>query len=546
MDTRSFIEGRAKDAYKFFGNHKKTNNSYIFRSYAPNARNVYVIGDFNGWKEEKLRKYSTGVFSKTIKKVNKFDKYLFVIEDNDGNKSYKLDPFAKLCDLENQSSLVFDEAFKFSYKIKENNKINIYQVNFENLDREIFENKKKMDSFIQYLKNNNFTHLNFMPIFSNRIEASLGFAPSSFFALNENFTSINNFKSFIDLCHKNNIGIILDFDIGEFDPFNKGLIKFDGSNLYNYDYDDILYNYQGSVNMDPKKDIVKSFIFSLISYWIDEYNIDGIKFANLENMVFWQGDKARGYNEYWLDLLKDINLYIKSLGKISIGSFYYIWKNEFDEDLGFSYIYDRTFSNLIKIMQKYPYQRDNYSTVVENIIRGKYEKYILGFDFSDSLSEGASLCMKMYSDNKKYQQLKTLFLLLYSLSSKKMIFMEDEIGSLKSFDISRKVDFNKINKEEKDFNEFYKGLSKFYQDHKNLYKKDAQTKILEIEGYSLYAFIREYKKEKYLVLINLTDLDYKIDLDFKFEKILTSFDGKYKEDDKIKIPAFGSGIFRIK
>ncbi|EEB36043.1 isoamylase N-terminal domain protein [Anaerococcus hydrogenalis DSM 7454] len=143
MDTRSFIEGRAKDAYKFFGNHKKTNNSYIFRSYAPNARNVYVIGDFNGWKEEKLRKYSTGVFSKTIKKVNKFDKYLFVIEDNDGNKSYKLDLFAKLCDLENQSSVVFDEAFKFSYKIRENNNINIYQVNFENLDREIFENKKR-------------------------------------------------------------------------------------------------------------------------------------------------------------------------------------------------------------------------------------------------------------------------------------------------------------------------------------------------------------------------------------------------------------------
>ena len=84
MDTRKYLEGKGYDGYKFFGNHKKANNSYIFRILAPNAKNVYIIGDFNSWIEEKLRKYSTGVFSKTIKNVKEFDKYLYVIENENG------------------------------------------------------------------------------------------------------------------------------------------------------------------------------------------------------------------------------------------------------------------------------------------------------------------------------------------------------------------------------------------------------------------------------------------------------------------------------
>lgn len=546
MNTRLFIEGKSNDSYTFFGNHKKTKDSYIFRNFAPNAKNVYIIGDFNGWNEEKLRKYSTGVFSKTIKNVKEFDKYLYVIEENNGNKFYKLDPFAKLCDLKEEASIVYDKKYKFSYKFKEKENLNIYQVNFENLDEKIFDNRDEMIKFIQYLKENNFTHINFIPVFSNRFKDNMGFSTSSFFALNENFTSIENFKLIIDLCHKNDIGVILDFDISEFDSYNKSLIKYDGTNLYNYDYDDILYNYHGSINFDPSKKITKSFIFSLITYWINEFNIDGIKFVNLENMIFWQGDKSRGYNENWIKFLKDINNHINSLGKISIGSFCNLWKDEFDEDLGFSYIYDRTFSKIIKIMQKNPYERNNYSKFVENLICGNYDNYIFGFDFTDSLSEGASLCMKINSNDKKYQQLKTIFLLLYSLNSKKIIFLEDEIGSLQTFDINRKVDLYNLNDKELDFNQFYKKISKFYLENRNLCKKDSKTKILEIEGYSLYSFIRKYKKEKYLVLINLTDLDYKIDLNYKVEKIITSFDGKYKEDNKIKIPAFGSGIFRIK
>lgn len=546
MDTRKYLEGKGYDGYKFFGNHKKANNSYIFRILAPNAKNVYIIGDFNSWIEEKLRKYSTGVFSKTIKNVKEFDKYLYVIENENGKKFYKLDPYAKLIDKENENSIVYDKSYKFSYKYKNKNNLNIYQMSAKNFDRKIFEDEKYMDKFIRYLKENNFTHIDFMPIFANRFKEDFSYGSSYYFSINETYIAIEKIKLFIDLCHKNKLGIIFEIDISSFDPFEKYLNKFDGSNMYNYDYDDILYNYSGLINIDPTKNLAKSFVLSFITYLIKEFNIDGIAIANLENLIFWQGDKSRGYNENWLGFIRNINAYINDLNKISIGFYNSIWENDIKENLGFDLIYDRTLAKLIKINQKNPFERANYSYIVKNIIEKDYKNYILGFNYFDSLSEGASLAMKMNSNDKKYEQLKTLFLLVYTLNSHKMIFSSDEFGSLETFNFDKKINIFKQNKSEKDFNEFYKKLSDFYIRNKNLYGNESKIKILEIEGYSLYAFKRIYKNEEYLVIINLTDLEYKIDLPEKIEKVLTSYNENYNSKNKLYIPAFGSGIFKIK
>lgn len=546
MDTRKYLEGKGYDGYKFFGNHKKANNSYIFRILAPNAKNVYIIGDFNSWIEEKLRKYSTGVFSKTIKNVKEFDKYLYVIENENGKKFYKLDPYAKLIDKENENSIVYDKSYKFSYKYKNKKNLNIYQMSAKNFDEKIFEDEKNMDKFIQYLKENNFTHIDFMSIFANSFKEDFSYGSSFCFSINENYIEIEKIKLFIDLCHKNKLGIIFEIDISSFDPFEKYLNKFDGSNMYNYDYDDILYNYSGLINIDPTKNLAKSFILSFVTYLIKEFNIDGIAITNLENLIFWQGDKSRGYNENWLGFIRNINEYINDLNKISIGFYNSIWENDIKEDLGFDLIYDRTLAKLIKINQKNPFERANYSYIVKNIIENDYKNYLLGFNYFDSLSEGASLAMKMNSNDKKYDQLKTLFLLVYTLNSNKMIFSSDEFGSLDTFNFDKKINIFKQNESEKDFNEFYKKLSDFYIRNKNLYENESKTKILEIEGYSLYAFKRIYKNEEYLIIINLTDLEYKIDLPEKIEKVLTSYNENYHSKNKLYIPAFGSGIFKIK
>lgn len=542
MTSRKYLDGKSSKGYKFFGNHKKSNGNYIFRLLAPEAKNVYIVGDFNLWEKEKLRKYSTGVFSKTCKNVNENDGYLYIIEDKSGKLSYKLDPFSRKNDLKREVSLVYDKSFNYKYKFKDSKSINIYQANLKSLvDKKVFESKKSIEDFIFYIKKLNFSHISLMPIFSNNNIKSLGYAPVGFFALDR--LDIDTFKGFIDLCHKNNIGLILEIDIGEFSPYPKSLLNFDSSSMYNYDYEDILYNYHGSINTDPSKNHFKSFILSLLSYLIKEYRADGISISNLENLIYWQADPNRGYNEYWLDFIRQINDHIKSLGKISIGNYNGEWK---DLDLGFSYIEDRTMDEFIKIFQKEPFYRDSFSKLIKNTIRKDFSNYILGFNYYDSVSEGASLLMKMYSDEHKYDQLKTLFLYLYILNSKKMIFMANEYANPRTWNYEANEEKIKLNKDNKEFLNFYKKLTSFYQENKEFYK--GELKFLEIEGYSLYAFVRKYKKKSYLVLINFTDLSYNLKLEEDIDIILKTFDikDKIKRGENIKINAFGSFIALIK
>lgn len=140
MTSRKYLEGKSSKGYEFFGNHKKSDGNYIFRLLAPKGKNVYIIGDFNNWEKEKLRKYSTGVFSKTCKNVSENDGYLYLIEDKDGNLSYKLDPFSRKNDLNREVSIVYDKSFDFKYKFKDKKSVNIYQANLKSLlDKNIFK-----------------------------------------------------------------------------------------------------------------------------------------------------------------------------------------------------------------------------------------------------------------------------------------------------------------------------------------------------------------------------------------------------------------------
>ncbi|MSS77043.1 1,4-alpha-glucan branching protein [Anaerococcus sp. WCA-380-WT-2B] len=547
MDTRNYLEGKSNEGFKFFGNHKKGNKSYIFRLLAPNAENVYIKGDFNNWKSEKLRKYNTGVFSKTIKNSKVNDEYIYIIEDKNGNKIYKLDPYAKIQNKDFSNSIVYDDSYKFSYKYKNKKNLNLYQVNLRYLNEiGVFDDDKSMTKYIEYIKNLNFSHILFMPITSYKDVESLGYSPFSFFSLDVNL-DIYKIKRFIDLSHRDGLGVLVEFSLNEFDNSEKSLINFDFSNMYNYDYEDILYNYKRNINLDIGKDIVKSFVKSIIFYWIKEFNLDGVFISNLEDVIFWQGDISRGINEKWLNFLKDLNEEIKNESKISIGNYNSIYNNDINKDLGFSYIFDRSFSNIIKLFQKIPFYRDNYKEMVKKYFERDLNNFILGFNYYDSLSEGCSLLMKMYSEDFKYDQLKTLFTFLYSIESNKIIFMGDEFGSIEKFDL-RKLSRIKINKdEEEDFLEFFKDLSYIYNNIFNNFSGKIKDEILEIEGYSLYAIKRLYKKKNYLLLFNFTDLSYNLKSPYFLDTLISTKNNKksIEKDEIINIKPFESFIFQI-
>lgn len=551
MNTRDYLNGKSSDGYKFFGPHKRKKNDYIFRVLAPEAKNLYLSGDFNDWKKIPLRKYSTGVFSATVDNAKDKDRYHYIIEDKDGNTYKKLDPYARKISLEERVSVIEDSNYKLKYKSISKKIKNIYQVHLGSLFRGVDDKKEVYKNLVTHIKENKFTHVQIMPVNEYKNYKQMGYSSIGQFAFSERYGHIDDFKCFIDLLHEEKIGIIIELDIAEFDPDFLYLDKFDGTDLYNYDYQNIKYNYYGSINFDPSKNLTKSYLLSLVNYYLKELRVDGIFFSSVENMIYWQGDRNRGVNEEWLSLIREINQLTKVNKAYSLAGYNGVYE---DFDLGYDYIYDSEFRQIIEVFQKEPIKRAYYQKYIRNLIKNGNEKKILGFSYVDSTLNEANLAMKMYSDNRKIEQLKTLFTFLMTLKSSKLIFMGDELADLRTFSIYKNFDtkdFNDFN-----FNIYYKDLANLFLESKALNEDDSKVNLFDVDGYSIYAYERTYNNEKLLVIVNFTDIEYKIRSPHDLEEVLNSNDlkyqgtgnvnGKVKKDEEIYIETFGSAVFKIK
>lgn len=551
MNTRDYLEAKSFDGYKFFGAHKK-DRGYIFRLLAPNASEAYIIGDFNDWEKQAMRKYSTGVFSITIDQAKIGDSYQFILVN--GNKEIKkIDPFAKSINYVEKSSVICDDSYKFKIKKTKTEVKNILQVFLGSL----FKDKTKstdeiFKSIIDHAKENNYDCLSLMPVNEYQNYKSMGYAPMNLFSYSNRYGDIISFKRFVDLAHKNKIKILLELDIGEFDPDSMGLINFDGSNIYNYDYDDILYNYYGSVNFGLSNDLARSYIQSALDYYLKEYKIDGIYFPAIENVIYWQGDKNRGINKDSFDFLSKLNTHIKESKALSLAGF----SGEYDHDIDFDMVFDNKTKACVNMLKDEPIKRDYYKNFIIDLINKATSKNLLGFAFVDSFLNEASLAMKMYSDDKKLEQLKSLFTFLYTIKSPKMLFMGDDSGDLRTFSVYNEFDFKNFERNIVDFNTYYKDISDLFIKERSLSDKESEVSLLDIEGFSLYAYKRSFKNENLLVVINFTDIDYKIESPYDLEEIINTEDLKYKgsgningslsKGESINIMPFGSAIFRIK
>lgn len=551
MNTRDYLEAKSFYGYKFFGAHKK-DRGYIFRLLAPNASEAYIIGDFNDWEKQAMRKYSTGVFSITIDQAKIGDSYQFILVN--GNKEIKkIDPFAKSINYVEKSSVICDDSYKFKIKKTKTEVKNILQVFLGSL----FKDKTKstdeiFKSIIDHAKENNYDCLSLMPVNEYQNYKSMGYAPMNLFSYSNRYGDIISFKRFVDLAHKNKIKILLELDIGEFDPDSMGLINFDGSNIYNYDYDDILYNYYGSVNFGLSNDLARSYIQSALDYYLKEYKIDGIYFPAIENVIYWQGDKNRGINKDSFDFLSKLNTHIKESKALSLAGF----SGEYDHDIDFDMVFDNKTKACVNMLKDEPIKRDYYKNFIIDLINKATSKNLLGFAFVDSFLNEASLAMKMYSDDKKLEQLKSLFTFLYTIKSPKMLFMGDDSGDLRTFSVYNEFDFKNFERNIVDFNTYYKDISDLFIKERSLSDKESEVSLLDIEGFSLYAYKRSFKNENLLVVINFTDIDYKIESPYDLEEIINTEDLKYKgsgningslsKGESINIMPFGSAIFRIK
>ena len=310
FDINLFKAGKHYRLYEKFGSHITTLNGVegtYFAVWAPSAKSVSVIGDFNYWQEGKhqlhVRWDQSGIWEGFIPEVGKGSLYKYKIQSNHNNTiTEKADPYARRCEHPPKTaSVVWTDTYAWEdeqwlKKRKKHNAIDapfsVYEVHLGSWKKKIEENRslsytELADELVAYVKEMQFTHVEFMPIMEYPYDPSWGYQITGYFAPTSRFGYPEEFKLLVDRLHQNDIGVLLDWVPSHFPEDAHGLGFFDGTHLYEHpdrrkgyhpDWKSLIFNYE--------RNEVQSFLISNAIFWLDQYHADGIRVDAVASMLF--------------------------------------------------------------------------------------------------------------------------------------------------------------------------------------------------------------------------------------------------------------------
>lgn len=300
-----FHEGTNHQAYKLLSPDMTDGKTkqWTFRVWAPHAKSVSVVGNFNNW--DKLRnpmeKVSDGIWQCEIEGLEVYDIYKYCIQTNDGRSLFKADPYALHTETapSNASKLyksnyTWQDSKWLNYRKTVNpytSPMNIYEMHMGSWKRHADGNnmnyRQIADELSSYVKKMNYTHIEIMPITEFPFEGSWGYQVSGMFAPSSRYGTPDDFKYFVDTMHKNNIGVILDWVVAHFPKDDFGLYEFDGQPLYEYKEQwKAEHKEWGTRVFDYSSKEVKSFLISSANFWIEEFHLDGIRVDAVASMLY--------------------------------------------------------------------------------------------------------------------------------------------------------------------------------------------------------------------------------------------------------------------
>ncbi|WP_431107639.1 1,4-alpha-glucan branching protein GlgB [Winogradskyella poriferorum] len=318
FDIDLFKSGKHYRLYEKFGSHITTVNGVegtYFAVWAPSAKSVSVVGDFNFWLEGdhklNVRWDESGIWEGFIPGVGKGNIYKYKIHSHHNDiKTEKADPYARRCEHPpNTASIVWDDDYKWKdnkwiTKRKEHNALDapfsVYEVHLGSWKKKVEENRfltyeELAEDLVTYVKDMNFTHVELMPIMEYPYDPSWGYQLTGYFAPTSRFGYPEDFKLLVDKLHQNDIGIILDWVPSHFPEDAHGLGFFDGSALYEHpdrrkgyhpDWKSLIFNYG--------RNEVKSFLISNAIFWLDQYHADGLRVDAVASMLFLDYSREEG------------------------------------------------------------------------------------------------------------------------------------------------------------------------------------------------------------------------------------------------------------
>ena len=570
----NFYAGKEYEAQELFGSHfvtEKGVKGVKFTVWAPNAKEIWLVCDSNGFKIDdnyKLKKVSKkGIWSIFIPNMEAGEKYKYAIMSPWDNVVYKADPYARCSEVRPNTASIVYKTEKFTWedrnwiaKRKRRNlfttPMNIYEVHLGSWKRKedgsFYTYDELADMLPEYVEEMGYTHVEFMPLVEYPLDASWGYQGVGYFSLTSRYGTIEGFKKLVNEFHKRNIGIILDWVPGHFCRDAHGLYMFDGTPTYEYkDAWKADNKGWGTSNFDLGKPEVKSFLISSAMYWIKEFHIDGIRMDAVSNMLYLDYDRRPGewvpniYGDHGnlegIDFLKEINKVIdeSNTNVMMIAEESTAWKNitkhDGEDSLGFDFKWNMGWMNdTLEYIKLDPiYRKYHHNDITFSIHYNYTENFILPISHDEVVHGKGSLIAKMYGDDwNKYAGLRLYLTYMIGHPGKKLLFMGTEFGQFTEWKENEDLYWSVIDKYpiHKQIHNFTKELNKFYLDNKSLWELDYDRKgFTWIDGgnteQSIFSFVRNGKKpsDMLLFICNFTPMVY---YDFK---VGVPYEGAYVE-----------------
>lgn len=563
MDIKGFYSGKIFDAYKYLGAHVKE-NEVTFRTFAPNALKIELIGEFNDWNgTEMIRSDDGNFFECSIENAKVGMLYKYKIYSKDGSHIDHCDPYGFGMELRpNTASIIRDlkeYTFNDSEWMKERSDckdkpLNIYEVHLgswkKKHDNTWYTYKELEELLIPYVKEYGYNYIEIMPLSEHPCDESWGYQNTGFFSPTSRYGTATELMYFIDKCHENNIGVIMDFVPVHFAVDEFALANYDGTALYEYPYEDIAMSQWGSKNFIHSRGEVRSFLQSAANYWLEEYHFDGLRVDALSNIIYWQGNSDRGENKAAIEFVKEMNKGLKNLHPTAIlaaeDSTAYPKVTETVENggLGFDYKWDMGWMNdTLEYFKIHPYDRKrDYHKLTFSMMYFYSEHFLMPLSHDEVVHGKATIIQKMNGDyEEKFKQARALYMYMYAHPGKKLNFMGNEIAQFREWDEKREQDWEVLDYDmHNKFNNFMRDLNHIYLQDSCLYKYDYNIngfKWIDCnqEERCIYSFERISDDKKMIAVFNFSneeqrDYRFKINSNENIGLMLDSNMGQYGGD----------------
>ncbi|HHJ14723.1 MAG TPA: 1,4-alpha-glucan branching protein GlgB [Gammaproteobacteria bacterium] len=552
LDLHLFGEGRHLHAYRFLGAHPRCIDGIegvLFAVWAPNAERVSVVGDWNHWdgRRHPMRvRGGSGVWELFIPGIGVHAYYKFELRNREHHSiQVKSDPYAQAFELRPGNASLTRAESQYQWQDRDwmqaraardwqHTPMSIYEVHLgswqRNAEGQFLNYREMAEHLVAWVTETGFTHIELLPITEHPFDGSWGYQTTGYFAPTSRFGSPDDFRWFVDHCHQNGIGVLLDWAPGHFPRDDWALARFDGTPLYEHadprrgehrDWGTLIFNYG--------RNEVRNFLLSSAIYWLEEMHIDGLRVDAVASMLYLDYSRDPGEwipNEFGgrenleaIAFLRHLNqvTHEHQPGSVMIAEESTAWPQVSRPvdvgGLGFSMKWNMGWMHdTLTYMSKEPVHRKyHHNQLTFGLLYAFTENFVLPFSHDEVVHGKGSMINKMPGDAwQRFANLRLLYTYMFSYPGKKLLFMGDEFAQYAEWNAETALDWHLLeDPRHSGLKQLVGDLNRLYRDLPALHRHD-----FEAEGFrwidcndadhSMLSYLRQCDGQQVITVLNFT------------------------------------------